>query len=210
VIVIFNGPPGSGKDEAALYFEENYGFSTLSFKEQLFKETIEHFGVNAEWFMEDYGNREIKEKPCVALNNMSRRQALIYVSEEIIKPKYGKDYFGNKVAEQIEEGNNYVLSDGGFMEELLPLFEKVGPENVIVIQLTREGHDYSSDSRRYINGKLFKEYTIGFGTQIDEQYVLPEQMDVCTYRIHNNGSIRNYHEILSNIFEELKNLYELK
>ena len=39
MIVIFNGPPASGKDEAASLYKEKYGFGNLSFKYQLFKET---------------------------------------------------------------------------------------------------------------------------------------------------------------------------
>lgn len=210
MIIVFNGPPGSGKDEAASYFKENLGFSSLSFKDQLFKETINHFKVDTNWFMEDYDNREIKEKPCEVLNGLSRREALIYVSEEIIKPIKGKGYFGESVAQCIEEDKHYVISDSGFVEELKPIVEKVGAENVVIIQIAREGCDYSNDSRRYLSGMLKKIYTIGAPTSIDEQYILPEQVDVQTYRVHNNGTIRNYHDTLSNIFEELNELYNLR
>lgn len=205
MIVIFNGPPGSGKDEAASYFKENFGFGNLSFKYQLFKQTMKHFDVNEEWFMEGYNDRDQKEKSCAALDGMSRREAMIFVSEEVIKPKEGKDFFGRCVAEEIEDGKNYALADGGFFEELAPIVERVGAENIIIVQLTREGHDYSSDSRRYFNGKLIKEYAINGETSIDKQYVLPEELSIRTYRIHNNGSIRNFHSVLDEIFEELEN-----
>ena len=62
MIVIFNGPPASGKDEAASLFKQEFGFGNLSFKYQLFKETIEHFKVDKEWFMEGYNDRSQKEK----------------------------------------------------------------------------------------------------------------------------------------------------
>lgn len=207
MIIIFNGPPGSGKDEAASIFKEKYGFGNLSFKYQLFKETITHFEVNEEWFMEGYRDRDQKEKKEFALNDMSRREAMIFVSEDVIKPKKGKDYFGRMVAEEIEEGKNYAIADGGFLEELEPLVEKVGAENIVIVQLTRLGHDYSSDSRRYFNGNLIKEYTINGETPIDKEYFLPEELNVRTYRIHNNGSIRNFHGVLDDIFNELKDDY---
>ena len=210
MIVIFNGPPGSGKDEAASLFKEQFGFDNLSFKYQLFKQTMKHFEVNEEWFMEGYNNREIKEKQEHALNGMSRREAMIHVSEDIIKPKEGKDYFGRMVAEEIEEDKNYAIADGGFVEELIPLIEKVGAENIVLVQLTRFGHDYSSDSRRYFNGKLFKEYTINGITSIDKQYVLPEELNIKTYRVHNNGSIRNFHDVLAEIYNELRDEYDFK
>ena len=116
MIVIFNGPPGSGKDEAASLFKETFGFQNLSFKYQLFKETIAHFEVDKAWFMEGYDDREVKEKKEFALKDMSRREAMIHVSEDIIKPKNGKDYFGRMVAEEIEDGKNYAIADGGFTE----------------------------------------------------------------------------------------------
>lgn len=203
MIVIFNGPPGSGKDEAASFFKENFGFGNLSFKYQLFKQTMKHFEVNEEWFMEGYENREIKEKPEHALNGMSRREAMIHVSEDIIKPKEGKDYFGRMVAEEIEDGVHYAIADGGFVEELKPLIERVGEENIILVQLARFGCDYSSDSRRYFNGKLIKEYVINGASHIDKEYVLPEELNIRTYRIHNNGAIRNFHSVLNDLHDEL-------
>jgi hypothetical protein len=203
MIVIFNGPPASGKDEAASLYKEKYGFGNLSFKYQLFKETIKHFDVDERWFMEGYNDRTQKEKSEFALQGMSRREAMIHVSEDIIKPKKGLDYFGNSVAEEIFEDKNYALADGGFVEELEPIIEKVGAENIVIVQLTREGCDYSSDSRKYFNGRLINEWTVGSKTAIDKAYVLKEEMDIKTYRVHNNGSLHNLHDALEQIHNEI-------
>jgi len=203
MIVIFNGPPASGKDEAASLYKEKFGFGNLSFKYQLFKETIKHFDVDKRWFMEGYNDRDQKEKKEFALQGMSRREAMIHVSEDIIKPKKGLDYFGRSVAEEIEEENNYALADGGFVEELEPIIEKVGAENIVIVQLTREGHDYSSDSRKYFNGNIISETTIGHQTEIDKAYVLKEEMNIRTYRIHNNGSLHNLQKALGSIHNEI-------
>ena len=205
MIVIFNGPPASGKDEAASLYKEKYGFGNLSFKYQLFKETIKHFDVDERWFMEGYKDRSQKEKAEFALQGMSRREAMIHVSEDIIKPKKGLDYFGKSVAEEIEDGNNYALADGGFVEELEPIIEKVGAENIVIVQLTREGCDYSSDSRKYFNGRLINEWAVGSKTAIDNAYVLKEEMDIKTYRVHNNGSLHNLHDALESIHDEILN-----
>ena len=35
------------------------------------------------------------------------------------------------VAEEIFEGNNYALADGGFVEELEPIVQKVGAEKTL-------------------------------------------------------------------------------
>lgn len=210
MIVIFNGPPASGKDEAASLYKEQFGFGNLSFKYQLFKETIAHFGVDENWFMEGYEDRDIKEKKEFALGDRSRREAMIHVSEDIIKPKNGKSFFGWKVSKEIEEGVHYAVADGGFVEELVPLIEKVGAENIVVVQITREGHDFSTDSRRYFNGNLIKEYIINHTTKIDKTFVLEQKLpNINTYRIHNNGSVRNFHNILIEIYNELNEEFKL-
>ena len=209
MIVIFNGPPASGKDEAASLFKQEFGFGNLSFKYQLFKETIEHFKVDKEWFMEGYNDRSQKEKKEFALGDRSRREAMIHVSEDIIKPRNGKSFFGWKVSKEIEEGKHYAIADGGFIEELEPIIEKVGNENIIIVQLTREGHDYSTDSRRYFNGNLIKEIAIGFETKIDKAYVLKEDLNIRTYRVHNNGSVRNFQRALTDIYNELNEEFKL-
>lgn len=201
MIILFNGPPGSGKDAAADYFKQ-FGFKHLSFKYQLFKETIKYFGVNEDWFMSRYNNRAEKEVPTSLLNHMSCRQAMIHVSEDIIKPKKGLDYFGNLVANEIDLSKNYAISDGGFVHELLPVVEKVGTDNFILVQLTREGHDFSSDSRRYFQGKgVWHEYVLGHRTPIDKNYVLPHAFDVKMYRINNNATLKDFEDALQDIYD---------
>lgn len=199
MIFLFNGPPGCGKDAAADYFK-SLGYKHLSFKYQLFNETIKYFDVNRDWFMEGYNDRSIKEVPSTLLDNMSRREAMIYVSEEVIKPKKGLDYFGNLVADEIDLSKDYAISDGGFIDELIPVINKVGKDNFVLVQLTRERCDYSSDSRRYFQGNVHYEYVIGHRTPIDPQYVLKHVFDVKTYRINNNGTLDEFQNTLKEIY----------
>lgn len=210
MIILFNGPPGAGKDISADYFKQ-YGFKHLSFKYQLFKETIKYFDVSEQWFMNGYNNRSEKEIPSALLGHMSRREAMIYVSEEVIKPKKGLDYFGNLVADEIDLEKNYAISDGGFVHELLPVVQKVGTENFVLVQLTREGHDFSADSRRYFDGKnLVDEYVLGKETPVDGKYVLHPSFDVRMYRIHNNSTVEEFQLALEHIYrEEINNTQEI-
>jgi hypothetical protein len=203
MIVIFNGPPGSGKDEAAYFYKHNLDFHSLSFKHILFKETIKYFNVSKEWFMDDYNNREKKELKEELLGNRSRREAMIYTSEEVIKPNHGKDFFGRQVAKEIQDGVDYVISDGGFVEELIPLIDRVGSNNIILVQLTRDGCNYSSDSRRYFNGNLIKEYVLGHSTRIENKYILNNEPNMLTYRIHNNGTLQEFHNTLKLLYVEI-------
>jgi hypothetical protein len=207
-VVIFNGPPGCGKDAACLLYK-NMGYTHLSFKEELFKETFKFFGVSKEWFMKGYENRDIKEKPVPQLKvsgkSFSRRDAMIYVSEKFIKPKYGKDYFGKQLANQMTSEGLFCVSDGGFQEELSPIINKFGAESITIIQLTREGCDFSSDSRRYFNGNLVQEFMLGKETPIVKCHFLPDQFPIRTYRVHNNDSIESFHRTLRAIHEKESN-----
>jgi hypothetical protein len=213
LIVIFNGPPGAGKDEACLFFKQ-LGYKHLSFKEELFKETFKYFNVSSEWFMNDYNNRSVKEMPVEELQvdgiMLSRRDAMIYVSEKYIKPKFGSDYFGQQLSNHIDKDGNFSVSDGGFIEELTPIINRVGADNIILVQLTREGCDFSSDSRRYFNGNLVKEFVLDKETPISTEHVLTKKNPIRTYRVHNNGTANEYHMALNAIHEKESNVKENK
>jgi hypothetical protein len=202
MIVIFNGPPGTGKDEACSWMQSNYGFVHLSFKYELFKAAISHFGVSKEWFMDGYNNRNVKEQKEDALGGMSRREAMIHVSEDVIKPKYGSDYFGVQAASQINGIDDYCFSDGGFVHELIPIINKSGVGKICIVQLTRDGCDFSSDSRRYFDGEMVEQFIIGKETKISKIHLLPHKFPIRTYRIHNNGTVEQFKTVLDIIYEK--------
>jgi len=205
MIIIFNGPPNTGKDEACSYLKNTKNFTHNEFKDALFTETCKHFSVSKKWFVENYNDRSVKERKEAVLGNRSRREALIHVSENIIKPKYGKEFFGQEVAQKISNKINYCFSDGGFKEELFPVINKVGAENICLVQLTRKGCDFSTDSRRYLNGNLIEEFVIQEETPIISSHILPENFSIRTYRIHNNGSVEQLNETIEAIYEKERN-----
>lgn len=200
---IFNGPPGSGKDEACYFLKVNHAYKHLQFKDQLFIDTAEHFGVSLNWFMSDYNNRTLKETPRPELDGMSKRQALIHVSENIIKPKYGKEYFGAKTAEKIDPSIDYCFSDGGFVEEIHPLINRIGRDKICIVQLYRTGCSFSSDSRNYINGILIEDLGI---KDSESSFINSEpQIPICMYRIHNNTSVSDFHQMIKRILRKEAN-----
>lgn len=176
-VVILNGAPGSGKDEGAKHIVSVLrGQGILArhceFKERLFTLTRVIYGLTIlEW--ERLYTRENKEKPSGRLQGLSPRQALIHISEDIVKPNFGKDYFGVAAAEDLTEGVN-VFSDGGFVEEVRPIISKVGVRNVLIIRIHRAGHTFKGDSRKYLPD--------GFG---------PLVIDV-----ENNGTLEEYFKTL--------------
>lgn len=207
MILLFNGPPGTGKDEACLFLESMYGMTHLSFKKTLFEHTIDYYNVSKEWFMEGY-QQGIKERKEPALAGLSRREAMIFVSEEVYKPLYGKEYFGYKLCEKINKVNDYCFSDGGFLEEIKPVINTVGNQNISIVQLVREGSDFSKDSRRYIDGDLQQEYVLKHKTPISKQHILPENLKIRTYRIYNNSTVEDFHNTLRKIIKKERDVYK--
>lgn len=82
--------------------------------------------------------------------NLSIREAMIYISEVVIKPRFNDNYFGVARAKAIQEDEIAVDSSTGFEEELPPLIERLGQENILLIRVHREGATFEGDSRNYI------------------------------------------------------------
>ena len=158
--IILNGPPGCGKDTLASLLAERHGFTHMAFKTALYRATATFFNVDIDAFMEQATCRRRKEMPWHPLTmyaktgNLIRtftpREALIHVSEDVIKPNYGNDYFGKAAAQDClnHKAEYAVFSDGGFAEEILPLIELY--DRVYILKLYREGFDFDNDSRDYI------------------------------------------------------------
>lgn len=160
-IVIFNGPPRSGKDTFADMLEEHYdvynnGFFVYrdSFKDELIRLVLNYYEIDKREWNDRYEHS--KEEPWDKLGGLSQREALIDMSEVKIKPLLGKDYFGKAAAQGLilyedEDNNVGVFSDGGFEEEIHPIIDKVGIENVLIFRLHRPDHDFTGDSRGYLD-----------------------------------------------------------
>lgn len=171
-VILLNGPPNSGKDASALLLKELFGEGEhRAFKDVLYEETAKYFNVDLNWLTSMATDRTTKESPTRSLFDrslnplvrfalflfsyirpvgFSPRQALIHVSENIIKPRFGDTYFGHKLLDAIQTSGSDLtyVSDSGFIKEIHPLVE-AGLE-VYVLRLKREGCTYNGDSRRYL------------------------------------------------------------
>jgi hypothetical protein len=199
--VIFNGPPGSGKDEACHFLETIYGYKHLRMKDQLFIDTARHFGVSLEWFMTDYDVQSEKERPLPELFGLSKREAMIHVSEKVMKPRHGNDYYGRITAEKIDMVSSYCFSDGGFVDEVLPVINTLGHENVCIAQIYRTGCSFSSDSRNYLHGILQED----LGKQEMVFQEVEPKLSIRMYRLHNNTSISDFHSMIRTVLRKEAN-----
>lgn len=149
-VIICNGPPSSGKDTIANMIRRSYLCRHLRFSEPLKRTALSMFGLTCDW---KYLDTHYKEKPCPKLFNMTFRQFQIWLSEEVMKPKFGKEVFGEIALRKLEEPTNTrfsIFSDGGFIDEARPLLRHFGKRRVHIFHIAREGCSYTGDSRGYL------------------------------------------------------------
>lgn len=155
-ILLLNGPKRSGKDTTANFLAARVeGGVRIGIADHLKRVShIMAFGP-AGYAMDPNHFDAVKEIPHPAFAGMSPRQFYIHVSERVLKPLYGEDYFGNRFVDAVEaaraEGAKVVfVPDSGFREEAEPVVRKYGVENVRLVRVHREGCTYEGDSRKYI------------------------------------------------------------
>lgn len=151
-IIILNAPPHSGKDTIGEKIcELTWDVCKLSFKAPMFDIAYAMLGEKGfGMFMEAYEDRNQKEVGQWFLSGKSPREFMIWISETVIKPVFGKEYFGRRVAESASNVSTpyVVMTDGGFADEVLALVN-AGHE-VKVCRLHRDGFTFAGDSRSYI------------------------------------------------------------
>lgn len=178
-VVLLNGAPFSGKDTASNILLELFGEGKqLNFKDALYRETAKFFGIDLTDFIKAATNRDTKDSPSSNLFNpaanifirfllmllsfirpvgFSPRQALIHVSENIIKPEFGKAFFGNQLAMSIADSieDFFFVADSGFIDEIKPLIES--GYDVKVIRIHRTGCTFEGDSRKLLTNEELDE-----------------------------------------------------
>ena len=122
----------------------------------------------------------------MSLGYYSSREALIHVSENIVKPKQGNDFYGRKLVERVEASSErYVfVADGGFNSEIVPLLE--AGYNVYIVQLERNGATFENDSRKLLTEDDFKEYN-----------------NIKFIKMYNNGSLDDLYKTITDFSFDL-------
>jgi hypothetical protein len=197
VVFILNGPSKSGKNMLTDWANEKlkavYPFSFAAPLKRICAHIIwgaEHVGFDQLALLEQ--NKDKEGYGC--LEAVTPRDILIALSEDVIKPLCGQEYFGRvammRLVYLIEKhgAECFIASDGGFAVELDPIIRFFGSGNVFVINLCREGCTYESDSRGYLT---------------PEQFSSPPSF----LTLHNNGTPEEVRESFSDLITKVMTDY---
>jgi hypothetical protein len=154
-LILFNGPPRSGKDTAADRLAHSFGAYSFKFSAPIKAAIRAAFGLCDDEV--EYAE-SIKSESTALFHGNSYRETQISFSERWMKPTFGIDVFGHLAARHLrsviakDPGKSlYVCSDSGFAEEAEPVVEIFGPGNVLLVHVHRDGCDFAGDSRSFIN-----------------------------------------------------------
>lgn len=155
-IIILNAPPHAGKDTIGKMLIDTtnfYHIVHMSFKAPMFEIAKAILGERRyDMFIAAYNDRSQKERGQSFLNGKSPREFMIWISEDVIKPQFGKHYFGERFSERAKEVGRFhpiVCTDGGFPDEVIKLVED--GHTVKLCRLHRTGFTFQGDSRDYIS-----------------------------------------------------------
>lgn len=150
-IIFLNGPPRCGKDEAGKAITHTFTlartFKMSGGMKRALPELLNFSHENARYA------EKTKEAPIPWLNDMSWRQLQISMSEDWLKPVFGKDIFGRLAVRYLQRATMYTttaITDCGFRAEAEPIVNWAGRKNCLLIQISRDGCDFLKDSRSYI------------------------------------------------------------
>ena len=202
-LIFVSGAPGSGKDTFANAVEDHmdplisvqeyldrglYGtdpmlVEIIPIKQTLINAVVALFNLDYYDWVDRY-DTDLKEEPWDKLNGMSQREALIWLSEEVVKPKFGDDFFGKAYAVGLNyEAEDIVIApDAGFVGELEAIMERVGRDKCVMINTFRDGKTFDKDSRDLITGDM---------------------LGIPGYTLNNNGTEEQFKENSIKLFLEI-------
>jgi hypothetical protein len=157
-IVLLNGPPGAGKTEALKNMTRHFEFQEIDPKRFLRAVLFSVFEPSLDERSTMMVTRN-KETPMNCLNGMTFREGQIWASEKVIKPALGNDALGHygvkeikrRIESRIRASQRFVIDSVGFTDEAECYCRSFGYSNVLVLFIKRKGHDFSNDSRSWID-----------------------------------------------------------
>lgn len=204
--ILLNGPPGCGKDTAAA-IARNYldgkhhvrsfqGFKTAHHKFanplKAAAHTLYGLPFSADYYEKEFGH-DWKNKPQVEFFGKTPREIYISLSEDFAKVHGGEQFFGRIAARAIaleKSTNVFVFSDSGFADEAIPVIQRLGVSNVLVVEIERSGTSFAGDSRSYIGHDI----KTSFADKV-KVIRLPNNQDKMLFRTLINSTLKDWLEV---------------
>lgn len=159
-IILFNGPPRSGKNTSAdmmcKHLHIKYDVYLHNFADPLKASVHALFGQSPEPRSFEY----VKDVPIAEFGMRTPRSLYIKLSEEFVKPNFGKKHFAKaaisvlRQLEQTRDGKKplvVAMPDCGFQIEIDEFLSEFREDNMALVKMTRLGCSFNDDSRNYVN-----------------------------------------------------------
>lgn len=193
-VIFVNGPPRSGKDTVARLLNDMINLSskriadirkfTSPMDDLLFK------GWEACYLSDKYSFWEVREtykdQPIMHAGAVPR-QFLIDLSENFYKKYFGPTIFGRLAAKALRDDPRvtHIFSDSGFYQEVFGLVgaaEKITPNEMVVIQVHRDGCTFENDSRDWVD---------------------LQEIGIPLIKLNNSGTLEELEQTCYNMFHDL-------
>lgn len=156
-VVLFNGPPGCGKDTVSHMLVQHMEAQgvTSAVKEDSLSLPLRHIAYAMTQFDGDYDGDDYAKFKGVTFREFggkTGRQLMIDVSESFLKTTYGIPVMAQMLLQRNSAFHGVLLvRDSGFQIEVDPILDVVGRKNVYLVRVNRDGYDFSNDSREWVH-----------------------------------------------------------
>ena len=174
-------PIGAGKDTAARYLEDQYGFAVTAFAEpvlDMLGALAQHVDVDGAWLVE----RALKEQPMAVLGRSYRELARSLGTSwgrELLDPAWWVRIVHHKWNQARERGDNLLVTDVRHVNEADWLRINGG----YLVSLERDGHAFDTHAHR---------------SEFEAEQLRPD------HRITNSSTTSHLHDQLDVLMERLR------
>jgi hypothetical protein len=149
IAILFNGPPRAGKDTAVNALVEGIvdNYEIIKFTGPV--KDLTHLNYGLSCAQDAYETN--KDTPLADFNGKTPRQAYIETSSNL-KKMNGSDAVAKLFVEAIHASDAEIIlnPDVGDDMEALAVANSLGLENVLVLRIHTDGHDFSKDCRTWV------------------------------------------------------------
>lgn len=161
-VVFLNGPPRSGKDTIArMMVQEQRDREDVNFRQFVIERMATPLkSAGAAFLNTPLDELEDDKDGTHVLPDTTWRQFQIKLSEDFAKRHFGGHIFGELLLRRMITVTNgykdhnrewlFIIADSGFYGESSFVADAVGRDNCLLVQITRPGSDFASDSRSFI------------------------------------------------------------